>query len=128
MIHIHSNSSCSAAGTSAAGLRPGARRAILRPSSFSRPETNSGAERTSGGFGRARFAEVVFSVRLQQLFQVRNPIQDRAHRDERVVYPGKVGLDAGPLPVFRPRDQSGARPLLSGPAHHRGLRPVPLMA
>ena len=43
MIPIHSNSSCSAADVSVVGLSPGARRAILRPSRFSRPVTNSGA-------------------------------------------------------------------------------------
>jgi hypothetical protein len=43
MISIHSNSSCLQAEDSAAGVRPGARRAILRPKRFSRPVKNSGA-------------------------------------------------------------------------------------
>ena len=44
MIPIHSNSNCSAA-IWVSGLRPGARRAVLRPSRLSRPTTNSGAPR-----------------------------------------------------------------------------------
>ena len=43
MIPIHNNSSCSASVDCISGLRPGARRAVLRPSRLSRPMTNSGA-------------------------------------------------------------------------------------
>jgi len=43
MIPIHSSFSCSGRLVSVVGLRPGARRAILRPNRLSSPETNSGA-------------------------------------------------------------------------------------
>ena len=40
---------------------------------------------------------------------MRNSVEDGLHRDQRVVYAGEVGSNAGPLPVLGPGDQGGAR-------------------
>ena len=39
---------------------------------------------------------------------MRNSIQDGPHRNERVVYSGEMGSNAGPLPILCPGDQPGA--------------------
>ena len=79
------------------------------PTGFSRPATNSGAPSGPYGcFGTAQVGEILLCVLLQQCFEMRNSIQDWLHRDERIVYPGEMGSNAGPLPIFGPGDQAGA--------------------
>jgi hypothetical protein len=61
----------------------------------------------SGGFGSAEVAEILLRVPLQQCFEIWNSIKDRPHRDQGIVDSGKVGSNAGPLPILRAGDEAG---------------------